>query len=434
VFSEAVKDKTRLPRVFVPRWSRFAGQVQSEIERRWGLKTILLDCFYDASGADQMIAAEVIAEDRLDVWHKEFSWTAFDNIPDFEISGRDRAEVQHLLTAGATGRGPFSRLGWTDELLNWVAGTADLSDSQISGELRQLNASADHTLIRIGRQDDFPFWFKAVGATEINEFQLTATVARLFPEYVPTVVASREDWNGWLMKHEGWTLDQFGSPYSHRLEQVGKTLADLQRASIMHVDTLIAEGFQDLRGAALRTAMNELMPQFEEAVRAQTSDSVPPVDITRVRELRLILDDAASRLEQLGIPDALVHNDLSVGNILLGTRCVFTDWAGAAVGNPFVALENLRVHLSQDGRTAKWMPYIVEAYRKRWRTLVPDGHIEQALSLTPLITLATHLCRHKDCLVSDRPYNPGFQGYMRSLLRQMDHAARSMRNVIALSA
>ena len=143
-------------------------------------------------------------------------------------------------------------------------------------------------------------------------------------------------------------------------------------------------------GKGLHSEMAELMSMLEHAVYAQRSEYVPRLEVKRVREVQAIFEDARGFLEELGIPDTLVNCDINVHDILLGAgKCLFTDWTGAAISNPFLVLELLRLQLSQHEYTAKWIPRLVEAYRKRWRMTIAGDRIEQAILLAPLIAIAT---------------------------------------------
>lgn len=435
MFAENAQGNARLPLISIPRWSRFGEQVQAEIAYRWGFRVVLLDCFGESCDGDQVVVAEVIGEDRLDEWQQKFAWTAFNKIQTDDISELDRSEIYKLLAAGATGRGPFSRLGWTDELLQWIADETGLDRSQLSGELRQFNAAANYTLLRIERRDANSLWFKAVGDANLREFRCTRALSQYCPAYIPTILAIRDDWNGWLMEDAGRTFDDAGSMRGHLLEQVGVTLATMQEASIIHVDALIGRGFRNQCLSGLRSEMAELMPMLEHAIYAQTSEYIPRLEVKRVHEVQAIFEDACGFLEELGIPDTLVNYDINVHDILLGAgKCVFTDWTGAAISNPFVMLEFLRLQLSQHAHTAKWIPRLVEAYRKRWRMTIASDCVEQAILLSPLVAIAMQLCSCKDRLPSGQRDDPGLQTYIRSLLRQMDRAARSSEMLRTLSA
>jgi hypothetical protein len=398
----------------------------TEIENRWGLRAVILDCLGECAGRDTVVIAEVISDDRLNVRQERLSWTDFSNISEDEVTDLDRSTIKRLLATGATGRGPFSRLGWTGELLDWISAELRIDRSQLSGELRQFNASATHSLIRIGRKTASSLWFKAVEGANGQEFQFTTLLSRLFPAHLPRLIATRTDWNGWLMEDAGQPLEKAGSIRELDVGEVGSSLAELQLASIGQTDVLIANGIDDQRMPRLRAQTTDLIPYLAEAMEAQSFDSVPRLDMKRLREMETILHDSCFRLEELRVPYALVHNDINLANVLVGDgKCTYTDWARPAVSNPFVTLGQLKTQLAQDERTAPWILRITEAYRNRWRVVVFEQTIDQALALIPLVAIAAQLWSHQEWVFSDQRHNPGIQSYIRSLVRQMDRAARS---------
>jgi hypothetical protein len=216
-----------------------------EIEQKWGLQSILLDSINDEAGHDSIFIAEVINQDRMDEWDEEYSWAKFDRVSPNDISGSPRAAIQKLLQTGAMGHGPFSRLGWTAELMNWAETESSPNHSRFSGHLQQLNGGDDGTLIQISRINAAPYWFKAPNDIGRAELRFTRLLSQRFPDYVPRLIATHEDWNGWLMEDAGKSLDQLGAVHSTHLYRLGRALANLQISSIDQVDELIDAGFPE---------------------------------------------------------------------------------------------------------------------------------------------------------------------------------------------
>jgi hypothetical protein len=80
---------------------------------------------------------------------------------------------------------------------------------------------------------------------------------------------------------------------------------------------------------------------------------VPRLGVHRLRELEFITRDACCAMLNLCIPSTLIHNDFNGGNILLSdSRCVFTDWAEAGIGNPFLTFQHLCAQISRDSNKA----------------------------------------------------------------------------------
>jgi Ser/Thr protein kinase RdoA (MazF antagonist) len=159
----------------------------------------------------------------------------------------------------------------------------------------------------------------------------------------------------------------------------------------------------------------------------QNLRTAPRIGAARLREVWDIFEDACWRLEAMDIPDALIHSDINLGNILVGDEgCVFVDWANAGVGNPFVTYEQLRIQLAQERSTQAWVPRLTEIYQEVWRLMLPNCQIECAFTLVPIISAASYLYSRKDWITAEHGHNPQLQSYARSLVRQMERAAQAI--------
>jgi aminoglycoside phosphotransferase (APT) family kinase protein len=126
-------------------------------------------------------------------------------------------------------------------------------------------------------------------------------------------------------------------------------------------------------------------------------------------------------MEALDIPDTLVHNDINFGNILFkGSRCVFTDWCEAGVGNPFLAFQYLC--LLQSPRHEDWRPRLKDIYKSFWLDCLTTSQIEQAFVLVPPLAVLSYFYGRGTWLNSPLRNNPDIESHARSLARHMDHA------------
>jgi hypothetical protein len=108
-----------------------------------------------------------------------------------------QAIAQSMAYAQDPPRGPFGRLGWSPELKQWVQEEIATHGLHLNGRFRQLNASPSFSLIRFETNGP-AVWFKAVGAPNQREYPVTLALARLFSQFLPQIVATRPEWNGWL--------------------------------------------------------------------------------------------------------------------------------------------------------------------------------------------------------------------------------------------
>jgi hypothetical protein len=417
-----------LPRLSIPRWTRAAEQVQTAIEAMWGFKVIVTDFLRDRPGRDSIVLVELRRGDGTCAKSRAHLWAHLGDISESEIAGPERSIIQRLLVHGTTGRGVFSRIGWIDEALSWIGSQTGVDRSHFTADIKQLNAQADSALVRFDRKDAPAYWFKAAGDPDSREFRVTAALAQLFPAYLPRLVASHETWKAWLMEDAGHPLDDTALP--PLLRAVVLRLAELQKASARHITALLASGCGDQRIAVLRIRIPETMECLKNAMAQQNFSNTRRIGDARLQEIGSILETACLTLETIGIPDTLIHNDLSFENILVGRNtCVFTDWATASIGNPFVTFEHLRVQIAQEKKTEAWVPQLTEIYQESWRAWLPSSQIKRAFSFVPLIAVASHFYSRREWLTSDRRHEPQFQSYARVLARQMDRAARVLELV-----
>jgi aminoglycoside phosphotransferase (APT) family kinase protein len=171
----------------------------------------------------------------------------------------------------------------------------------------------------------------------------------------------------------------------------------------------------------LRSHIDEVIADLIEAMTRQRSTKAAQLSRDRLLALGEILRAACIRMEALGIPDALSHNDLSPGNILSdGAHYVFTDWSEATVGNPFLTCERLcqlnRAHAVS----------VRNVYRECWSHRLGAQSMNEALRLTRLLAIYAYLYGRGHRLDQTDGVQPQFESYARSLARHMDRVAQDL--------
>ncbi|WP_263357697.1 aminoglycoside phosphotransferase family protein [Acidicapsa ligni] len=340
------------------------------------------------------------------------------------LSSTEHDTLTSVLTQGSTGRGPFSRLGWIDEAIEWIQTETRSRGPQTRWRLDQFNASATGSLIRFQNERGEAYWLKSGGSLNRSEMGITSTMASLFPDYLPEIISVHSGWSAWLMRDEGVSLAN-ASTDRRVLEDVVRRIAELQRESCQHTGRLLEDGCHDHRISRLLERLAGLIPYLEDAVQAQEVSTGPRLQPARIRRIRDLFEKAASRMLRLNIPDALMHCDFSVENILISQRgCLFTDWAQASIGVPFVTFEQLRLQLLQTGGACGHVHRLSELYRSQWAELIPAADIETAFTLVPLIAVTCDLCCRPEWLTMTGPDRPLSQSYARTLARRLDRAAK----------
>jgi len=421
------RDAAELPRMDIPRWSRPAEQLTKLIRGKWNIRTTVLDFIESDSGAAPCAILEMTTPNWCSEW-EGFSTVDLDRV---SLSDNERRCLTALLEDQPSSS-PFSRPGWIVEAQRWIQESVGDQDVEFNEDIRQLSAGGHFVLVRMGTRRGPAYWLKATGFPNAHELALTRTLVRYFPQFLPPLVAAREDWNAWVTEEVGQTLrENFDAS---TLTRASRSLASLQRRSLSLVGSLLAAGCCDQRLPAVEAQVDPLIEYLKEVMEYQVSVKVPRLGGNRLLEIGGILHLACARMQELEIPDSLTHNDINPGNILLDeTRCVIIDWAEAGVGNPFLAFQLLSEHVARQGERARaWEAQARSQYKVLWLDLLPEAVIDRAFALAPVLAIATCLFGRGDWLHSPRRADLNFQSYTRSLARHLDRAARSPELLEAL--
>jgi hypothetical protein len=415
IWAQARDGRPHLPRIAIPRWQRPAEQLQQAVETRLHLPAVVLDILPGANDLSPCAIVEIRSSGTAD----GLVAAVIDEVLEKEMTDHELEIVQTILSGDKRPRRPFCRLGWMDEAFHWTRQMAGL-DIVFTGKIRQFNAAGDSTLVHFATHEGSGYWLKATGKPNAHEFRITKMLAVLCPEYLPPRIADREDWNAWLMKDAGCSLEWLDLPY---LELTVSSMAVLQQRTMRRTTEFQAAGASDQRLRILRAHLVDIIEYLDEAMKKQISTKAPRVETYRLRDLASILDDACCCMDALGIPDTLVHNDMNRGNILFeGMHCAFTDWCEVCISNPFLGFEYLCL-LTPRSREG-WSRTLREVYRRSWLDHLDAAQIDEALVLAPLLAILAHL--HGRVAGSHRPRRllPHVESYARTLARRMDRAAQ----------
>ncbi len=408
-----------LPRIAIPRWARPAEELQQAIESWWSIRSIILDILPGKKESAPCALVEVMSSESPN----SLAAINRDELAEDEMTSEERDAVEAILTGESGAIGPFSRLGWIAEAVEWLSASVGYK-VELTGEIRQYNAAATFALVHFATKQGPAYWLKATGKPNGHEFTVTTTLSILFPQHLPPLVAARCDWNAWVMEDAGKSLgDSFTLP---ALERAVVALAELQMLSTKHIQELLVAGCFDQRTAVLKAHLGELIVYLGEAMASQTSTRVPQLGNSRLRELGSMVNDAYSLLEELRIPVALNHNDINPGNILFdGSRCVFTDWAEACIGNPFSTFQQLIEQVASQTHNNEWCYGLKALCRNQWRSVLTESQIESALAIAPLLAIASYLFGRGAWLTSSHRGDARSLSYARSLARHLDRAAET---------
>jgi len=421
--------------VEIPRWQRLAENMTVAIRNEWGQEAI---CLFNPDVSDPVTAPndhnyQVMECSGPTRPHPGAEWVPVSSLSERTFADpADQVAVQRSLAecrdAGAVALRPFARLGWFRELQGWIEEVIGPLGFHLAGSFSQLNASPSFSLVRFETSGP-AVWFKAVGNPNLREFPITLTLAQLFPNYLPRILAIHPEWDGWLTREvDGKVLCEVHEPAPW--ERSVAALAKLQIDSIDQSPRILATGARDLGAAALSKLIQPFIEIMAQLMERQTKVSPP---VLGRKELLLLGDrvqGALDALEALAIPETLGHLDLNPGNIIVSpSRCVFLDWAEAYIGNPFLTFQYLLEHLRRtSGEHSADETRVVESYVAQWRRIAPRDAIAAGLALSPLLAVFAYAAGTGMFCDQERLPDPQFAGYLRSLARRMSREAGNWTN------
>jgi len=418
--------RRHLPSVRIHRHLRPATELQRAIKRALGASVFIIDTLDSPQSTIQCLVARLLALEDPTASQE----AVLHEFIEAELDDHERNALREILENECGSRGPFSRMNWLDDLLDWVCSTIDKPLSAVEG-LVQYHANGRFSLVRILMRDHMAYWFKATSDPNFHECAVTASLATLCPDSLPHVIAVQHAWNAWLSNDGGSSIEY--TPIGVHLEDATIALANMQKRTIGLSSTLFAAGVMDQRISQIRASIPELVEYLEEAMSQQTSSKAVALSRRSLCQIGYALRKTCERLQTLDLPDAIIHADLNGGNILFdGFQCRFVDWSEAYIGFPFVSFEYLVRLIPQDA-PGSTRTCVKDVYRRAWQDTIDTSVIEEAFALAPLMAVASTLYGRGHWLHSSARHDVVRQRYSRSLARRMDRmvAVASDRSLYA---
>jgi hypothetical protein len=414
-----------LPRVETRPFRRLAEELTSEAARAWSVDTY---CLLTRSTLSRDPSAEVHCAVLEATRHNDHAPAGSYWMARTIASTRCDLEESQLVTealaeldcyARGEKAGPFARPGWLRDLFGWTAHQLAPLGLRLTGSFRQFNASPTFALLRLDAAER-AVWFKATGEPNAHELEVTSTLARMFPKYLPKVLGVHREWNGWLAAEaEGFCLEENNA--FCEWQRAAADLAELQIASIGHVRKLLAAGYEDLRTGALAERIDPFLARMAELMAAQEKSTPAPLAPSEMATLSEALKESCTMLQACGLPDTLGHLDLNPGNILISKNgCVFLDWAEACIANPLLTFEYLHEHMARSGAgAAASRERLLAAYLRPWARLLPIADLTRAAALSPAVAAFAYAAASDAWRSHEQVRERGLTAFYRSLTRRI---------------
>jgi aminoglycoside phosphotransferase (APT) family kinase protein len=216
-------------------------------------------------------------------------------------------------------------------------------------------------------------------------------LARLFPGSVPEPLAVDASRRWMLLDDLGPELG-WDAPVELR-ELVHRQFARIQVESSTCVSELLTIGCIDRRPEWLAGQIEELLA--DDAVLAKLEDD----ESERLRALQPRLVSLCRGLTAQGVPDALVHGDLHLGNVArVDDRYVVYDWTDACVTHPFFDLIDVFREQDEAVKTR-----VRDAYLSEWLHFAPMNRLLEIWAQAELLASLHHAVSYRHIEMSVEP-------------------------------
>lgn len=289
--------------------SRFrTADVPEALEREVGLRAPFLRASTVVRNDEGRIASSLYEFDapRAD---PRGSWVAIEDAPGLVPAelrdGAERWVAEQLGAPVPSERAPWARPGWLAEAEAWIAAQVELVEPPRLHEQWLLSS-----VLRAPTADEVVY-FKAAFSLYRHEPLVTAALGLEHPGRVPSAIAVEPE-RGWLLMRE-LKGDRLGELDRPRWPEAGPLLREFHETWSSRSDEVLALGADDRR--------------------------LRPADVPD--ELRRDLD----ALDDLGLPDTLVHGDFHPWNVVVGPDgLVLSDWSDASLTHPLFDLVTFGWH------------------------------------------------------------------------------------------
>lgn len=285
----------------------------------------------------------------------------------------------------------WAERGWLDEVKVWLAQELTRLGRTPVGEpeqVRHWNISA----VLLQETDSGDMYFKAVIDHFVVEPRITATVADLFPDLTPKVLAL-EPVKGWMLLEPFRGAELTKSPFETHWRAF-RRFSTLQLESLAHKDLLVAAGCADRGLGNLKEAVTWL---FRESLELDLLTSAERKSLVSM-EPRIL--DKIDRLAACGLPETLVHGDSHFNNIVAeGDDVTIFDWTNACWSHPFF---DIALQYSHD-RSAVDRGPLIEAYLEPWLKRYDEASVRKAFILADALSPLFYAQSYEGILRAQEP-------------------------------
>jgi hypothetical protein len=353
------------------RWETTTAKMQEQMESTLGIKAQAL---YRAVYREEIdiCQAEVIIIVEADAPHiLSGSWVSRKVLADVALSNPAHCTLlDEALNELETGerpalRPPWAKPGWQREAAEWMTAELTRAGWTPTGPTEIGRSWALSYVMRIpavrGDSDQSEYiYFKTSLDLPlfVNEAVVTDGLAALYPDHAPLPVAVNAEKN-WMMLSDFGELVGHNAPLEDRLKIIEQYGA-LQVKSAEQVEELLALGCIDRR---LDWMVGEIEPFL---THPEIGKAITAEEAAQLLSMIAPLQKMCRKLNDYGVPDALIHGDLHGSNVArnhsTSDKLLFFDWTDSAISHPF--FDMLVIYTEKDTAKRQTMR---DAYLQCWQ-------------------------------------------------------------------
>lgn len=326
-----------------------ASDINAEIKEKLDISVVLLDCVYDKYKEQENGEQQKIYLMECRDWDQQpppdGRWVSRKDLQEVVLAVPEHlAAIEACLFELETGnipsqRVPWARVGWLDEASDWIEQQLSFLGYMKLGPIEQVIARRWSSILRVttsaGR-----VYFKAASPIFSHESSLTASLANLYSNNIPTILATN-DKHGWmLMKDMGQNLAEtlWEKRNNAHYDKFISLFSQLQIDAINYIGLFEDCGCPNLRLDKFPTLFNALLAD-ESALLLEQEKGLAKKELAFFRDFEPRLRDICEELASYSIPETLHHDDFYVGNVSLNKQnYIFFDWAECGIAHPFLSL------------------------------------------------------------------------------------------------
>lgn len=401
-----------LPAIDLQRDLRLGAQIQSYYQMHWAIQCEVVDIVPGFQDSGLIIGRLPSATSRAIPF--PFRRRRVEDLKPTELSQQEATILLRLQKTGETGRGPFSRLDWLDQVRDWLSDALTIHPWDL--RLVQHNVGPHRALVSVAVPSGECYWLK--GGTG-HDYRIVRILGEHEPRYVPQIIAYHPGLDIYLMEDAGTPLSIKQTITDKDVWRVSTRFARLQRRSSSVILSIreFSPCLQSTRD--ILSGLQRELPKALEALATGLPGKSHAVEPYRVLEMISELEQILHRLARMQLPEVLIHDDLHSGNILTkGEEILFIDWDESRLGTPFESVEYLSL-LKPNERSFE---PVLSAYANTWGAGLSRSMLKEAITLSKPLTIASRLLRglrrgddaaiHTSSLLTHS---------LRIMIRQLDH-------------